>query len=181
MAVTTTPMSQYNKSNPLVILSKKQYSAIMDSIQNLSKGYLQRTIPSVIFVVIFLFLEVIYGILAHVTYMKGFELGAVFVILCLINFGYYLRWRSLTEHFLHRHEAMTEFDRISGLELNDILMIGNEEVLGCLHKMYEMSGELSIEKKYFFLGGDFLILLNAVVVCVFIPISNITGLIFGGV
>ena len=84
MAVTTTPMSQYNKSNPLVILSKKQYSAIMDSIQNLSKGYLQRTIPSVIFVVIFLFLEVIYGILAHVTYMKGFELGAVFVILCLI-------------------------------------------------------------------------------------------------
>ena len=76
---------------------------------------------------------------------------------------------------------MTEFDRISGLELNDILMIGNEEVLGCLHKMYEMSGELSIEKKYFFLGGDFLILLNAVVVCVFIPISNITGLIFGGV
>lgn len=180
LAVTSTPMSQYNKSNPLVILSKKQYSEIMDSIQAMSKRFISNSIFMACILGVFLIVEVLYGILAHITYLKGLELGIIFIILCCIGFGYFLRFRSLTDRFLHQHEAMQEFDRISNLELNDILMIGNEEVLICLHKMYELSGEIRIERKYFDLGGNLIILIYTFTLCAFIPVSRIISLIFGG-
>ena len=181
MAVTTTPMSQYNKSNPLVILSKKQYSQIMDDIQSMTKKFIQKMIFSLILIGIFGVIELLYGIFAHITVERGFLLGFFFVITLIIGFGYYLRYRTLVDYFLHRHSAMQEFDRISNLELNEILMIGNEEVLECLHNMYELYGEIYVEKKYFSYLGIFIITIYTFAICAMIASTNFIGIIFGGI
>lgn len=180
MAVTPSPMSQYNKSNPLVILSKKQYSDTMDFIQTMSRQFIEKIIVSGILVAILGILFLVYGILNHIGYYEGTILGIIFVVFVGISSGYYARYYHLVDRFLHQHEAMQEFNRISDLELNEILMIGNEEVLVCLHKMYELSGEIRIETKYFSLLGVFIILLDIFGLCGFIVYSGMILKIFGG-
>ena len=141
MGYERSPMSEFNKSNPLVILSKREYSNIMDLLQAGSKDYVKRIIAIAV-LLIFLIGETALSIfyvqecIVPVSICVGF--GIVFAIVYLI---YY---RHVAILYLHKHRGMREFNRISDMELNEIIKIGHEEILSCLHGLYHLKGGLEV-------------------------------------
>lgn len=174
MSYDISPMSEFNKSNPLVMLCKREYTNIINDLQNCSKIFLQRMIAiGVLF--LFLIAGLTVGIvLPNVPLIIGASLAVlVILVMCLL---YYLFYRRIAMYYMHDHRGMREFDRISDLELNEILKIGHEEILNCLHGLYELKGGLEATVRFIKSIGMMLILLETLMIIgLALPIYIILG------
>ena len=52
MAYNPSPMENFNRKNPLIIIAKKKYDKIVDSIQEFGRNFLQSLIFSITITVI---------------------------------------------------------------------------------------------------------------------------------
>ena len=142
MAYTVNPMSQYNKNNPFVILSKQEYDKVMDTLQTLSKAFIKKAVAAVILALMFIGATITsYFIFDQKTFFLILTITILYMVLDGIYTFYYFK---IVKFYMYEHEGMMEFDKISNLELNEIQKIGNEEILLCLHKLYSLQGSLKI-------------------------------------
>ena len=136
-------MSQFNKNNPFVILSKELYDDIIDSIQLATRNFIKHMISICGLGVVLLGISTLGEILSSLklSNLCIMALVAIIIFVC----GIFMYFRYITSRYMNDHPAMKEFTRISRMELNEIVKIGNEEILQCLHGLYDLHGSLKIE------------------------------------
>ena len=158
MSYDVSPMSEFNKSNPLVMLCKKEYINIMDTLQSCSKSFVERVIALGVTMLVSIGLL----ILAIVTGVRWLLYASIIWICVGLIFDllYYLYYRRSVYYYMRQHRGMIEFDRISDMELNEILRIGHEELLVCLHGIYELKGGLDVTVTNIKVIGVFLVALE---------------------
>lgn len=152
--ITPSPMSQYNKSNPLVILSKKEYDSIIEKNQLISKNFLIICILLILTGTIFLIsASVDIFIFDHRSLYRVFGIILSLIFFVCSDTGIIFHTLRRLKYFTHTHPGMLEFNEISSKEMNEILMIGPEDLLQCLHNMYTLEGEINSTSNYLkFLG-----------------------------
>ena len=162
MPFISNPMSSYNKNNPLVILAKEEYSYIMDTLQGITRSFLIKAIVLITFDLFFIALGVFYFIKTPEDIF--FQFASIGGLVIIISILYAIWYRNQVHLYMYTHPSMIAFDKISKLEMGEILMLNNEDLLDCLHKLYRASGGLEEFSKYFnrfgmfLIGGDFLIM-----------------------
>ena len=140
-----TPMVNFNKNNPFIVIAKRKYDQILDSIQLFGSRCIRNMIINIIILLITITLGGIY-IYKENTYILiiiSVFLLIFFDILCILLF------RRKIKYFMTIHPNMKEFDRVSSAEVNDILTLNNEDVLKCVNGLYELHGELTATIKYY--------------------------------
>ena len=142
------PMENFNKNNPFIVVSKRKYDKIMDDIQMFSANCIR---DSIINLAIWLF-NLILGIIYIYNTNDYIFLSSAIIILLIFNLLNMYQFRRKLKYFISLHPNMKEFDRISSLEVNNILALNNEDVLKCLHGLYELNGELISTKRYYHIG-----------------------------
>lgn len=139
------PMENYNKNNPFIVIAKKKYDAIIDGIQSFGRDCIR---ISVINFIIWLILVCLQNYIAFVT-ANYIIANFVISITLAINALTIYRYRKRIEYFISAHPSMQKFDKLSALEVNDILILNNEDILKCVHGLYELHGELKATKDYY--------------------------------
>ena len=141
------PMERFNKNNPFVILSKKKYDTIVDTMHDFSKSSILRLGISSVLVIVMTIVSFIDYFLAKssgITLMlSGASISSVIILLIYRELKRKISW------FFQNHPCMREFERISKLEVNDIIALHNEDILNCLNGLHYLEGELRTEKNYF--------------------------------
>lgn len=160
MAYNANPMSQYNKSNPFVMLAKREYTDIMDTLQEAAKYLMKYTLISVILFFFAFVAPIVYYFVCFMSLMDMIILGSLVLVLLVLLLLFYFLYKKKLKEYIGSSEAMKDFDRISNLELNEILKISNEELLVCLHKMYSLKGCIDTEMRYMKICGLSLMGLN---------------------
>ena len=139
MAFTRSPMENYNKNNPLTILTKQVYDTIMDELQQFSKSIILRLL--IMGAISLLFIAYILFIWIDQRQSPKAQLTTLFIYVVAIV--YFYSWgMDRCAYFLKRHPAMLEFDRMSKLEMSAVAELGVEDLLKCLHGEYELLGGL---------------------------------------
>lgn len=142
----TSPMEKFNKSNPFIIIAKKSYDSIIDSLQAFGKDCIKATIVNFLMWAV-LTTSQIYIITTDISYIyKGI---VIIVVTLLINIFLIYAYRKRIGYFITMHTAMKEFDRLSNLEVNDILALNNEDILKCINNLYTLHGELTATIRYY--------------------------------
>ena len=77
---------------------------------------------------------------------KKYDLSLSIFILLILIYAFFilliLRGRKLIAYFLKEHDAMLLFDKVSNMQMNEILTLNNEEILDCIFKLENMKGEM---------------------------------------
>lgn len=160
----TSPMENYNKNNPFIVVSKKKYDTIVDDIHLFGKSCIKWNIILIICWIINVAISVFY-IVYNKDYLHCLSIIILLAIGIIISI---LLFRRDIKYFMISHPKMKEFDRISALEVNDILALNNEDVLKCLHGLYELHGELNATIKFYKILYDFYLAFEIVVFLRFI-------------
>lgn len=153
----------FNKNNPFVILSKKEYDGYMDNIQETSRNYIKtRNIFWIIISIWSVFLLTTILITKDWKYINAI---AIYLILIVIWFIY--RWYTMERirYYLKDSKELKDFEKISEFTSSDIINLDNVALLTALHNFYKLRGGLSIESTYLkrigtillYLSGSFLI------------------------
>ena len=138
------PMENFNRNNPFIIIAKKLYDNIIDLVQEFSKDIIQFYIMNGIVWILSAILGVTSLVLkTYIPYLI-FVIGMLVIFIIVAN-----RWTNAIHYFMTDHFAMKEFDRISAMQVNDILTLNNEDILNCVQHMHELRGELVATKKYY--------------------------------
>lgn len=154
------PMENYNKNNPFIIIAKKAYDSLVDNIQIFGKRCISYTVSILLVWTLFAIVEM-YNMYITKSYVIGIIKIASFA---LINIGMVYNYRKKIEYFISGSPAMQEFSRLSKLEINDILALNNEELLKCVYGLYELRGELKATTRYHYSYFAIHILLGILVI-----------------
>lgn len=138
------PMENFNKNNPFIIIAKKTYDILIDNIHKFSKECIKWNIINA-FIALFVFITQIYAIAQQRFILPVF----VIIISIFVNICSYICYLKRIKYFIVDHPSIKEFDRISALEVNNILVLNNEDVLKCVHGLYQEYGELLATIKYY--------------------------------
>ena len=155
-------MENFNKSNPFIVISKKKYDSILDDIQLFGKSCIKY---SFINILLYLCIFIVSGIYLYLNSSDINKIVSVLVInifIIIINIIFIYHYRRKIKYFISEHPNMKEFDRISSLEVNDILALNNEDVLKCLNGLFELHGELKSAREYYSIFLKFIGLLEIV-------------------
>ena len=140
------------------MLCKREYDLIVNSLQLCSKGFVERIIALGVAMLVSIGVLALSIVLqvnwARIVAILWISVGIVFDLL------YYLYYRRSMHYYMHQHPGMREFDRVSDMELNEIVKIGNEQILDCLHGMYELKGGLDVTITNIRVIGVFLVALE---------------------
>ena len=140
MAYNPSPMENFNRKNPLIIIAKKKYDKIVDSIQEFGKNFLRSLIFSITFTIISML------VMFFLFISKKYDVSLSIFILLILIYAFFilliLRGRRLIAYFLKEHDAMLLFDKVSNMQMNEILTLNNEEILDCIFKLENMKGEM---------------------------------------
>lgn len=164
MAYTETPMQNFNRSNPFIILAKKRYDAIIDEIQNFSKFFIKNNIRTAALLLLSIIWNLVLFYIHKINIAYTIELILFILAYIYINFYFYHR----ISFYLKEHEIMKKFDELSSLQMNQILTLNNEDILNCLYGMNILYGELLSEFKYGkkILFGFFLLLVCIIILSI---------------
>ena len=141
------PMEKYNKNNPFIIIAKRLYYSIIDNIHDFTKMCITFTILNIIISLTYVAIN-LYGIFSNVI----FNVESAIVLMSIIvinNFILWYKFRKKINYFISNNEPITEFARLSELEINAIIALNNEDVLKCIYDLYELRGELTTTVKYY--------------------------------
>lgn len=139
------PMENYNKNNPFIIMAKRKYDDIIDTLQLFSKDCI---IMSTVALILWIFMMLIqFYIIAKNIFFPNIQIKIILVL--ITNIAIFYSYIKKIKYFMYKHPSMQEFDRISSLEINDILALNNESILKCINSLYELYGELVAVKKYY--------------------------------
>jgi hypothetical protein len=138
-------MENFNKNNPFIIIAKKVYDNIIDLTQDFSKSCIKSSIIVLILYII---------IIPFYAYNMFINIGYIFSIsvmigLLMLNMFMIYKYKLRIDYFINSSTTMKEFSRLSELEVNDILTLNNEDVLKCVHGLYELRGELKATTKFY--------------------------------
>lgn len=140
----SSPMERYNKNNPFIIIAKKTYDKIVDKLQLMGKECIIVSIVNIVLLILFIASRCIL-----VINNDSLMLSVILILaLLVINILSIYHYRSQIAYFISLHPAMKEFDRLSKLEVNNILSLNNEDILNCVHAMHTLYGELIATTKY---------------------------------
>ena len=146
MPYITSPMEKYNKNNPFIIIAKKQYYTVIDSIQDWTKDYIFHLMIELVLLLSGIALSIY-------MYIKSNEslifIVSVNILLSAAILLLYIRFKRKIRGYLHEHSSMKEFDRLSKLEINEILTLNNENLFECIHGLYQIYGEIIKEHFYY--------------------------------
>ena len=154
------PMERFNKNNPFVILSKKKYDTIIDMMHDFSKKSILRLVIAAIITGITTILSVIDYIFVKspgtTIFWFGVIISSALILLTYRELKRKINW------FFQNHPCMQEFERISKLEVNDIIALHNEDILNCLNGLHYLEGELNSETKYFVKTINIIIIIESI-------------------
>lgn len=140
------PMEKFNSNNPFIIVCKKTYDNIVDTLQLFVKESIRLIIINLI---IFIILAILYIYMFYLSRYMDIYLLLIFILCGTINIFTALCINHKIKYFLSLHPSIQEFCRISELEINDILVLNNEDVLRCSEGLHEVKGELNTTSKYY--------------------------------
>lgn len=143
------PMENYNKNNPFIIIAKKTYDLIVDRVHAFSKECLKMFIINAILSVIAITLAILY-----IIFSKCYFLSIVIGLIVSLNVMSYFRFKRTVRYFMVEHPSIVEFSRLSELEVNNILSLNNEDLLNCIHGLHMIRGELTCTRAYYFYSGS---------------------------
>lgn len=142
----TSPMENFNKNNPFIIIAKRTYDTIMDTIQEFGKACIKATILNLSMLLILLGVN-IYTMIIN---PSRIILSTITIILTItINVLLVYSYRRRIAYFITRHSTMKEFERLSNLQVNDILALNNEDILRCINGLHSLHGELTATMRYY--------------------------------
>ena len=144
----TSPMENFNKNNPFIIIAKRTYDTIFDTIQEFGKTCIKATILNVS-VWIILVTAYVYLMITKPSEIIGAILMIVFT--AVVNVVSIYSYRKRIAYFITMHHTMKEFERLSNLQVNDILSLNNEDILKCINGLHSLYGELTATVRYYHL------------------------------
>ena len=139
------PMENFNRSNPFVILSKREYDSLMDDLQKTAKNGLAYSIAIVMILIIGIiisFVGVRSGVYTISTMGLANGISIFFTAIMIVHF--YL----ILDRYQNKNPFLIEFEKIANASFNDIVDMSSEDVLKGLHSLYRVRGQLEIEKWY---------------------------------
>lgn len=134
------PMENFNRKNPIIIMVKRKYIIINNEIQNFSKNIIQCGIYALVSTLF----SILSCLIVHVDFVYYLPL---FILWILMGIALYLAIKKL-KYYSVGHPAINNFSKISDMQMNEILTLNNEEVFNCLIDLSTLYGELSMERKY---------------------------------
>lgn len=145
MVYIKSPMENYNKSNPFVIMARTKYYEIIDLIQETCSQWICRSIIDGVILVVFSILGVIFTHITHepLTYIVIWII--VFISLYILECIY--KYYTMNK-FLVNNETMQNYDKLANLEVSEILSINNEQMMMCINELFELSGSLKTTKNF---------------------------------
>lgn len=163
------PMENYNKNNPFIILAKNRYHDIISRIHQFTAYALSGMLTYVIICAIYLAINIVgyygFGIKSH-----SFNC----LCACVFILFYFVKFKEKLKYFMRDNEAMQEFEALSSLEMSDILTLNNERVMNNVNQLYSLSGELKAVTEMY------KIVINiAVTIISIITLGNLIQLVFG--
>lgn len=163
------PMENYNKNNPFIILAKNRYHDIISRIHQFTAYALSGMLTYIIIYAIYLVINIVgyygFGMKSHVFNC---------VCACVFILFYYVKFKEKLEYFMRDNEAMQEFEALSSLEMSDILTLNNERVMNNVNQLYSLSGELKAVMEMY------KIVINiAVTIISVITLGSLIQLVFG--
>lgn len=164
MSYTTTPMENFNRKNPFIILLKKRYDAVNDLLQDTASIL----IKNIIFSIISLFIYSIFCINSIIIF-NSFIMIIPLIIYIAIIIPMVLTYINRIQFYMKKHPSMIEFDKLSNLQMNEILILNNEDIMNCLYNMNIMYGEMKMEfqyKKCIIIITDIICVISAIVLFV---------------
>lgn len=163
------PMENYNKNNPFIILAKNRYHDIISQIHQFTAHALSGMITYTIICAIYVAINIVgyYGF-----GMKSYRFNCVWA--CLFILFYFVKFKEKLKYFMRDNEAMQEFEALSSLEMSDILTLNNERVMNNVNQLYSLSGELKAVMEMY------KIVINiAVAIITIITLGSLIQLVFG--
>lgn len=140
------PMVNFNKNNPFIMIAKRRYDHILDDIQIFGADCIRFTIINSIINII----DIGLGIVLIWYNIKYFIPMVVYLVAnILLNILGIILFRRKAKYFMSSHPQMQNFDKISSMEVNVILTMNNEDILKCVNGLYELHGELTATRKYY--------------------------------
>lgn len=145
MPYQSTLMENFNKSNPFVILSKREYATIMDDIQSMTKmGLSYFLILGILFV-----LKIGATVASIMLHTNDVLIGVIrCIILIAIAICQWLYFYNTLNRYQNKNPQLIQFERISNSALNDVVNMSSEDVLKSLHGLYQVRGQLERESYY---------------------------------
>ena len=146
------PMENFNKNNPFIIVAKKVYDRLIDEIHLFSREYIRILIINgtisliAIGLMVYTFINSLYSSL-YLIVAVIMLVGTIMIM--MMNLLIYSKFRKIVKYYMGYHPALIEFSRISKMEVSDILSLNNEDLFNCVNRLYEAYGEFSATKKYY--------------------------------
>lgn len=139
------PMEHFNKNNPFIVISKRKYDSLIDNIQLFSSKCIRGSLINGLIWIMCIIVSCVY-----IYFKKDYIFPTIIIsILLIINVVIIYRYRKKIKYFISDNINIKEFDRISALEVSSIIALNNEDVLKCLHGLYELHGELNATKDHY--------------------------------
>lgn len=163
------PMENYNKNNPFIILAKNRYHDIISRIHQFTAYALSGMLTYIIICAIYLAINIVgyYGF-----GMKSHIFNCMWA--CLFIIFYFVKFKEKLKYFMRDNEAMQEFEALSSLEMSDILTLNNERVMNNVNQLYSLSGELKAVTEIYKIAINI-----AVTIISVITLGNLVQLVFG--
>ena len=138
-------MENFNKSNPFVILSKREYATIMDDIQGMTKmGLTYFLVLGILFV-----LKMGATVASVMLHTNDALIGVIrCAILIAVAICQWLYFYNTLNRYQNKNPQLIQFERISNSALNDVVNMSSEDVLKSLHGLYQVRGQLDRETFY---------------------------------
>ena len=142
MPFSQNPMHEFNRNNPFIILAKQNYAEIMDRIQTLARVFILRLGLSLTGDILSIVAVAVYWFFMPFTDALIFTILSTIFIIGTTSLAIYSRW--VMRYYMLEHEGIKQFDRVSNLELNEILKLNEVDIINCLYGLKELSGELRV-------------------------------------
>ena len=152
------PMENYNKNNPFIIIAKKTYDTIIDTLHNFTKLYIRNII------IIGLICAISIGVNIFTFCFTLNYPNIIASVLSIVSFLLlYFGFKRELAYFINGNQAMMSFEKLANLEVNAILTLNNEDILNCVNTLYSLLGEIRACIRYFKYFSVAIIVLNIVV------------------
>jgi hypothetical protein len=139
-------MSNFNKSNPYVILINKEYDEILNFLERQSK----KIVKYFIWMGINLFLAIALYIAVGILNEHWFRSIAYLIVFIYLDARIIYSHRDAIGLYMHSHPAMLEFAKLSKLEVNDIIAMDNVDILNARYRLCGMRGAMEADFEYRF-------------------------------
>ena len=132
-------MINFNRQNPLIILTKKAY---IDYNQNLQSTVRSTVLYSIILVACLI-------VVTFFTFGASINAGMISIIFNILIFVSFVAYTYREIRFIvSDSDLIKEFDKVSNAQLNEILALNDEEVFHCLGSMRELNATVTCLKKF---------------------------------